>query len=292
MDEFQPRAFDIEGEEEPDDNEPLTGEEYIKRVRWQAKRCPSVVIADIDYSKLKITAPSKTYFTLPPKFPKCKKEYLPKPDWETIFLSEFSELRQKIQYLESNNNNIKSTDSTTTTKLPHINDKRSWYIFCFGNNNNNSNRVSVNEEIEEEEEDDDDEEDGTDTDKEYENDKRKQKQQGNNQTISGSLPTFSLIKRLDHVMVVNLVNYHIEWLEKRNLTKERSYWLYILFIVLEKPIDSDTSSNLRSLLRRLAYFRSKVESIDDPLLPSINILMTIVGKYFGQLEPGDIQTFE
>ncbi|KAF2073030.1 hypothetical protein CYY_005646 [Polysphondylium violaceum] len=285
MDEFQARAFDIEGEEEPDDNEPLTGEEYIKRVRWQAKRCPSVVIADIDYSKLKITAPSKTYFTLPPKLPKCKKELLPKHDWETLFLSEFSQLRQKLQYLESNNTSSHSSNNSST-KLPHINDKRSWYIFCFGSNNNNSNNKNENEESDDDQDDEMEQNDNNDEDE-----KTKEFYQSS-QPLSGNLPTFSLVKRLDHVMVVNLVNYHIEWLEKRYLTKERSYWLYILFLVLEKPIDSDTSSNLRSLLRRLAYFRSKIESTKDSLLPSINILMTIVGQYFGQQEPGDIQTID
>ncbi|KAM9975892.1 hypothetical protein ACTFIW_013284 [Dictyostelium discoideum] len=97
-----------------------------------------------------------------------------------------------------------------------------------------------------------------------------------------------ILCRLDHVLTVALVNYHIEWLEKREFTQERSYWLYMLLSLLEKPIDPDTCSNLRSCIRRLSVFRSKITNLNDPNLPSINILFTIIAKYFDQLEPSDI----
>eukprot|EP01133_Synstelium_polycarpum_P013072 gene13072-15374_t len=56
LDEFLPRAFDVDiGESPPDGEEPLTGEEYLRRVRWVANRCPKVVVADIDMTKIKQT---------------------------------------------------------------------------------------------------------------------------------------------------------------------------------------------------------------------------------------------
>ncbi|KAN0009923.1 hypothetical protein ACTFIU_007233 [Dictyostelium citrinum] len=311
MDEFQAKAFEVGEEIEPDDNEPLTGEEYLQRVKWQSNRCPSVVVADIDYSKIKVTIPSKTYFTLPPSITKCKKELLPTITWEKEFLNDFSEFRQKLQYIKLNR--PKNNNNNLSPQLPHINDKRYWYIFCFGSNgsnndikmkdinnnhnsknNNNNNNEFENEEEEEEEEDyenceyneEDEEEDEEEEDEEE--DEEEEEDYSTKKPTLGNKPTMDILCRLDHVLTVALVNYHIEWLEKREFTQERSYWLYMLLSLLEKPIDPDTCSNLRSCIRRLSVFRSKITNLNDPNLPSINILFTIIGKYFDQLEPTDI----
>eukprot|EP01132_Coremiostelium_polycephalum_P007628 gene7628-9384_t len=257
MDEFQAKAFDIDGESAPDDSEPMTGEEYLKRVRWEANRLANVVVADnIDYSKINNTI-SKSYFTLPPKLPTCHPQLLPDQHWESNFLSDFSEFRQKLQCIKLN----KKVNPTKQLVLPHLNDKRAWFIFCFGS----SSSITTKD-----------------------NNKEQQQQQQQKEQKEGIIPDINLIIQLDHILIVNLVEYHIEWLENKELNQQRSYWIYVLLSVLEKPIDSDTAANLRSLLRRLALLRSKIDSKDDPLLPSINILFTIVAKYFNQLEPGDL----
>jgi hypothetical protein len=60
--------------------------------------------------------------------------------------------------------------------------------------------------------------------------------------------------------VDTLINYHIQWLEKIELNKYRIEWLFALLLALEKPLDPDTSANLRVLLRKCCTARSKVVS--------------------------------
>ncbi|GAM17183.1 hypothetical protein SAMD00019534_003580, partial [Acytostelium subglobosum LB1] len=263
-DDFQPRAFQVDGEFIPGENdeEPLTGEEYLRRVRWAANRCPKVVVANIDYSKIN-NRPSSKYFTPPPKLTKCREELMPSAEWETHFLASFSEYRQRLQY-QLSNNQPSINQSTHSIKLPHLNDKKSWSVYCFGSTPSSSSSSSSSS-------------------------ASAQSPPAANITTSsvGNQPSTGALGQMDHLMIVQLIEYHVEWLEAKELSKERSSWLYTLLSLLEKPIDADTSANLRSLLRRLAVLRSKIDDVNDPILPSINILITIVAKYFNQLEPDD-----
>ncbi|EFA81478.1 putative protein serine/threonine kinase [Heterostelium album PN500] len=262
FDEFQPRAFEVDDSEPTDlDSEPLTGEEYLRRVRWAANKCPKVVVANIDYSKIN-NRPSSKYFTPPPKLAACKPELLPSEEWETNFLATFSDYRLRLQrQILSQDSQQQQQQQQQHIKIPHQNDKRSWFIFCFGtpiptvstgtstvtSTTSNVNNTTTSSTI-------------------------------NNTVNVGNQPSPMILKQLDHILVVQLLQYHIEWLESKDLTKERSFWLYTLLSRLEKPLDADTGANLRVLLRRLAVLRSKVESTNDMILPSINILMTIISN--------------
>ncbi len=113
------------------------------------------------------------------------------------------------------------------------------------------------------------------------------------------------------VSVRQLLEYHIRWAKKaKEVDEVHTQWLYALLSRLDKPIDADMASALRSLLRRLAEDRCRLvrspscacacacacacrvvscrsswpmqESQQDQALPALNILITIIAKYFGQ----------
>lgn len=60
-------------------------------------------------------------------------------------------------------------------------------------------------------------------------------------------------------------------------------WLFALCTAIDTPLDADTSASLRCLLRKCATLRAEKTSLDDEVI-MLNILATISGKYFGQLE--------
>lgn len=98
------------------------------------------------------------------------------------------------------------------------------------------------------------------------------------------------------VGVWHVLRHHIEWLESERLTDLKAQWLYALLSRLETPLDATASSTLRGLLRRVVDLRSSLvlfhklvctdilQKPGHPLLPAHNIIISIVGHYFGQLE--------
>jgi len=89
--------------------------------------------------------------------------------------------------------------------------------------------------------------------------------------------------------VVKLLMHHIKWVDRSEaITAHQRLWLFALLARLEKPLDSDTSSTLRSLLRHCTYERAKLVEASDPELASLNMLITIIGHFFGQKGPGEM----
>lgn len=89
------------------------------------------------------------------------------------------------------------------------------------------------------------------------------------------------------VAIVTLFQRHIDELEQdfpNNLPLLRGKWLFALAARLEKPLQPDVSAALRSLLRYCAKLRCQLSEASDPLLPQLNVLMTVAGAYFGQDE--------
>eukprot|EP01113_Clastostelium_recurvatum_P001583 TRINITY_DN10644_c0_g1_i7.p1 TRINITY_DN10644_c0_g1~~TRINITY_DN10644_c0_g1_i7.p1 ORF type:complete len:351 (+),score=65.47 TRINITY_DN10644_c0_g1_i7:25-1053(+) len=95
-------------------------------------------------------------------------------------------------------------------------------------------------------------------------------------------PLLSVLFALDHVATTKLLLQHIQWFDARPLTSQRLLWLFGLLCRLEKPLDADVSAELRGLLRRLCVLRSQLTQPTDALLPPLNMLITVVTKYFGQ----------
>jgi hypothetical protein len=64
-------------------------------------------------------------------------------------------------------------------------------------------------------------------------------------------PLLGILLRLDEVQRAALLRYHISWLERVDgLSLGRAQWLFALSIVVDKPLDAQTSATFRSLLRR------------------------------------------
>jgi hypothetical protein len=97
-------------------------------------------------------------------------------------------------------------------------------------------------------------------------------------------PLLGIILQLDDATTTLLVNYLIEWLEDNELNEERIAWLFALLLVLDKPLDPDTAASLQALLRKCCVARARLTNPRDSIVASLNILITIITKFFGQFE--------
>jgi len=242
--ELLPVAFKVDGEFPPEAGTPMSGLDYLRRVRWEARNIPAVVVSNInprEYdSKQTVTINTITkQNSLAPTPDNLK----PNNEWEVAFIASFSELRQKW-------NNQRQLENVAYKKppfpLPSLKDELKLRNYFFGNASQPNKKV----------------------------------------TINPTPPLMSLLLMLDEVSVKTLLSFHIAWLEERPLDSLSAQWIYALLVLLEKPLDADISADLRVLLRYCIILRVAQQN-DTPLLPMLNILITIVAKYFGQHNPDE-----
>jgi hypothetical protein len=84
----------------PAAGEPTTAEEYLRRVRYEAVRCPQVVRADIDTSVFEAKRTSYIPRAATEELPASPDWALPSPPWVRTFVQEFQQLRAALEQLE------------------------------------------------------------------------------------------------------------------------------------------------------------------------------------------------
>lgn len=280
-------AFFVEGEPDFASGPPQDGLEYLRRVRWEAARCPKVKIANPDIKKLK---KQTLYMPNIPPVPECSIDLLPSKDWEREFLADFSNLRMALSNAE-----VEPTNGLHIKSLPSHRDKAAWERLCFGfpcrlsSNEGSCSQTGRNEKAK-----DDSLEDvdlgfaGTSQECQQFNKANCQGKDPGGDCLgemkNATSPMLPLLLSLDEFARAMLFIHHVSWLESfSSLSKDRAVWLFALFAVLDKPLDADTSASVRALLRKCASLRA-IRTKDDEDLPMLNILITIAGKYFGQAE--------
>ncbi|CAN6830643.1 unnamed protein product [Brassica oleracea var. botrytis] len=218
-------AFAVDGEPDFESGPPEDGFEYIRRVRWEAKRVPNIKVAKIDESKY-IPKEQSVYMPQIPEIPKCPEHLLPLKEWEDSLLSDFSHLRLALSQDET----MSSSQSIEymlmgmfTTRLNTVADE------SFG--------VVVSE-----------------------------------------------IQGMDSVTRVSRLKKKICLVEKESgLQRSDCIWVVALCASVDTPLDGDSCACLRAILRKCASVRV-VEVEDEQVIIMANMIITIAGRYFGQME--------
>lgn len=242
---------------EIDFNVPATsGNEYLRRVRQEAMGCPKVVVAAMDTSTfldqqtVKVSEPGGL---LP-----VPMSYKAPMSWQRMQVSEFAALRQKlIQFkalIKQKKINIPSP------KLPQAKDAETWCRLCFGKlklkteDETDSNLIKAADEDYPEE---------------------------------GTPPLLHLVAHMDQEQVINVIEYHTNWLEATGFTSAQGRWFYALLANLQKPLSPEVCSWLRRLARLCSNIRGSLEDIDNPTLKELNLIICLVSRYFGQKDLAD-----
>ena len=271
---------------------PASAEEYLLRVRLEADAMPDVISISgsvargfssdelpdcskcaTDSTKCENGADSSSMnegsktknvkhiqiINILPDFATCPPELLPDPSWQRRCSSCFSECRQ---YLHRARAKYHQTVGKRAPSLPPLNDGYGWERLCFGNNI------------------------------------RKDAEQESDQSSDAYPPLLGIILSLDQQGLIRVLSRHVKWIcgdelatdgevssqrSGRHLSKARASWLYALMAGLEKPLHKDTAALLRQLGRHCANMRATcITSTGDTLLPSVNILLTLITIAFGQ----------
>eukprot|EP01083_Nonionella_stella_P192372 711160_1 len=172
----------------------------------------------------------------------CRSELLPSCEWQEEFLERFSVLHACIERHASGELPLHVTDT-----LPSSKDRDAWRTFCLGTN-------------------------------EFSN--------GELQALplkEGHSPSLRIVSCMDQISTISALSALIEFILRHNsLSSECASWVYILLARLEKPIESETSWQLRQLYRECAQIRSNINDNHSKELIYVNMVVTIVEIYFEQ----------
>ncbi|XP_028111076.1 uncharacterized protein LOC114309532 [Camellia sinensis] len=277
---IQRPAFLVTGKPNFNSGPPQDGLEYLRRVRWEAAQIPKVKVSKLETSKL-----SKEQTVYMPKIPdiaKCPEHLLPLKQWEDAFIADFSELRlvlsnldccstevsAKFQYSSSAVNEEESSnhllESIIVEKFDNLtNEVESDEVLDCSIPENASDPGSFST-----------------VDENNENSHTKSSASGS----SSDSPTLSAILRMDSVARLSMLRKRISLVENVTaLSRNDCAWLFALCAAIDTPLDADTCAALRCLLRKSASLRAAKSEVNDEVV-MLNILVTITGKYFGQLE--------
>lgn len=258
---YPKKAFDLgELPENIDlDSPPVSGFDYLYRVRLETRKCPKVVVSNIDTTQFICQQTVK--FDLYNGFVRAAPGFEPTDQWQKNQLTFFSEIRNDF-FAHRDNLKLKFPKR----EFPKLSRKTEWFVYCLGRDKY--------EEIF-----------GKKTEESEENGPPKSKK--SRVSTERYPPLLSIILYLNQNYVVKLLAYHIEWLEKAKFTHEQGEWLYALLLCLEKPLDPDTCALLRSLSRVCSSLRSNLVDPEDEILKPLNSIITIISQYFDQKDMSD-----
>lgn len=125
------RAFYVEGELPPEAGPPQNGVDYLKHVKWEARRIPSTIVADVDSNKLFCEKSHRSKYLSLIRASSintdCIDEVKPSAEWESHFLKKFTKLKSEIEKKRLQKVKIAKKRKID---LPHKDDVNEWLDFC------------------------------------------------------------------------------------------------------------------------------------------------------------------
>eukprot|EP01105_Mastigella_eilhardi_P005671 TRINITY_DN17318_c0_g1_i1.p1 TRINITY_DN17318_c0_g1~~TRINITY_DN17318_c0_g1_i1.p1 ORF type:complete len:262 (-),score=77.17 TRINITY_DN17318_c0_g1_i1:46-714(-) len=218
--------------------------EYLRRVRWETRHCPAVVVSKAAVARTQAaagtpgTAADVQRFAQLTEFAPAPEGLAPLPAWEAQFCASFCVLRDRLAAV----NTVAQLPPSPAAPFPSLKDGAACCAYCFGATTAGK--------------------DGSDA--------------------PLNPPLMVTVTALDHVSVVRLLDHMVNYVAAHPIRQHYVPWLFAVLARLDLPLDPDTASNLRMLLRLCCTRRAALDSPQDPLLPGLNILITILAKVFAQ----------
>ncbi|CAB4389478.1 unnamed protein product [Rhizophagus irregularis] len=246
------KALPVSGNSLPN-RPPATGEEYLRMVRSEANKRPNVVIAKNQINKSKEVRMAgwvKRGWANQMELDNFDQNSnnLVNEEWEKIFLMKFDLIRQGLE--KHIRKNLKSSQNKSSIKFPARNDEAGWLKYCYGiiespnfvEGKGLENEGDVNE---------------------------------------MTLPRVSIVSRIDQTTTITLLLYHTKWLSN-GITIAQSQWLFALLLRVDKLLTPNQMATLRQLCKKCIQIRQKTDKEDLITLASLDMIIIIVRKYFGQ----------
>ncbi|KAK2553919.1 Gem-associated protein 2 [Acropora cervicornis] len=158
---------------------------------------------------------------------------------------------------------------STLMILPKKNDPLGWRCLCLGSQV--SDKISCRKE-------------GTKTEV---NKNDAESPSSTNSSQEGTPPLLSVLQHINQATLLQVLEYHVTWLEEIGFSHQQGRWFYALLVCLEKPLLPETTSLLRTLARLCATLRASLDSPHHDLISPLNLIITLVSRYFGQSDLAD-----
>ncbi|KAL4591241.1 hypothetical protein LXL04_004197 [Taraxacum kok-saghyz] len=247
---IQRPAFMVTGEPDFDSGPPQDGLEYLRRVIWEADHIPKVKVAKVERSEL--NKEQTVYMPNIPDIAACPGHLKPSKEWEDAFLVDFSNLRLALCQEET-------SESIFSGEMESIPLTQSVLDSVIQENLDSCQTDDVMQE-------------------------NLEICQTEDKTVICDWPSLQKILEMEPVARVMMLRKRIASMESvSSLCRNDCEWLFALCAAIDTPLDADSSASLRCLLRKCAALRAEKVDLDDEVI-MLNILVTISGKYFGQLE--------
>ncbi|KAF9581871.1 gem (nuclear organelle) associated protein 2 [Lunasporangiospora selenospora] len=98
----------------------------------------------------------------------------------------------------------------------------------------------------------------------------------------GMRPEPRFLIRLNQGHLFRLLQYHMRWMAEDDMTEQEGKWLYAIFLKLDRLVESDEVSILRNMAKKCARIRSHLHIESGSKLATVNMVITIVARFFGQ----------
>eukprot|EP00123_Amoebidium_parasiticum_P021122 comp6186_c1_seq1/m.2021 comp6186_c1_seq1/g.2021 ORF comp6186_c1_seq1/g.2021 comp6186_c1_seq1/m.2021 type:complete len:330 (-) comp6186_c1_seq1:28-1017(-) len=296
---------------------PTTGEEFLRLVRYEAQRCPDVVVAATinprQYdNRQTVYAPSINDDQKPVLHP----THVPSIQWKRQVMSAFADQRQRVVRWKTNQGERKIAEYTEN--LPDYSNMAVWKSVIVGRkpqtkipkneDTSHDQDALISESLENEPHD-------SKPITESEVSKTKDPPPHTPTQFSGKgehfqpdlieiskaeggledmvlaegekkdgrlLPLVSVVGSMSQACICQLLEYCVDWMPTHQLPVCQAQWLYGLLACLDRLMDADTTSTLRQLLRKLIALRALLGVSERSEAARINLLIVILGDYFGQ----------
>ncbi|PXF41650.1 Gem-associated protein 2 [Gracilariopsis chorda] len=226
------------------DAPPVTAEQYLRRVRRELDALPQTVVAETSPPP---PPPPQTRSSLPISRIPPHPTLFPAPDeqWVQRLVEWFSTVQSAVALSRRQRN------ARNARKLPAVNDATSWKRIL---NDEKGPLLSI-------------------------------------VLALDFLRVLKLFRIIDHELGA-MPNFTCPLSEQRRgtastladrfLYQRRHQWLFCLMAVLQPPLSRDSAATLRSILQKAAFARHGMTGVDDKRLSHLNVLIAILGTYFGQ----------
>ena len=99
-------------------------------------------------------------------------------------------------------------------------------------------------------------------------------------------PFLGIVARLNQGQAISLLQYHLKWLRKEDITNAQLRWLFALFSRVDPLLTAEEVSVVRDVCRRCRKIRASLAGqkvpVDDARIAGLNMIIAVVGGPFLQ----------
>ena len=108
----------------------------------------------------------------------------------------------------------------------------------------------------------------------------------------GQPPLLQHLMKFKDRVIVSLLEQHAEWVgDLKQVSKDQALWLYALLGLIEKPLNGEDISTIRSVAKTAREYRTTLleENSSQQVTTTVHLdlIICIVANYFGQKDLSD-----